>query len=66
MIRQQFILKKIFIEDVVSMYSVCMMWQVQKQLVVSWIGIALKSSVDTRTYALDTIKLCNKCEVVSS
>ena len=41
MIGQQFILKKPSIGDVVSISSVYMTWQVQKLLVVSWIGIVL-------------------------
>ena len=41
MIGQQFLLKKLSIENVVSMSSVYMTWQVQKPLVVFWVGIAL-------------------------
>ena len=42
MIGQQFILKKLSLGDIVSMSSVYMTWQLQKLLVVSWVGTGLK------------------------
>ena len=44
MIGQQFILKKLSLGDIVSMSSVYMTWQLQKLLVVSWVGTGLRHS----------------------
>ena len=41
MIRQQFILKKLSIGGIVSISSVYITWQVQKLLMVSWVGTSL-------------------------
>ena len=41
MIGQQFLLKKLSVGNVISMSSVYMTWQIQKPLVVSWVGIVL-------------------------